>query len=122
MAASISLFLVFCASFGFGVTLLAVILLASLPRTGVDAKEPPLNVIELYDGPNGAAYLQIAEFTINGKAEVRACGGMERIDKSAYSKLAKVPLAGASTLEAWGRRSNEDYPGFGADVRSALQI
>ena len=79
--------------------LLAVILLASLPRTGVDAKEPPLNVIELYDGPNGAAYLQIAEFTINGKAEVRACGGMERIDKSAYSKLAKVPLAGASTLE-----------------------
>jgi len=53
-------------------------LLASLPRTGVDAKEPPLNVIELYDGPNGAAYLQIAEFTINGKAEVRACGGMER--------------------------------------------
>ena len=79
--------------------LLAVVLLASLPRTGVGAKEAPLNVIELYDGPNGAAYLQIAEFLINGKAEVRACGGIERIDKSAYSKLAKVPLSGATSLE-----------------------
>lgn len=79
--------------------LLAVVLLASLPRTSVGAKEAPLNVIELYDGPNGAAYLQIAEFLINGKAEVRACGGIERIDKSAYSKLAKVPLSGATSLE-----------------------
>jgi hypothetical protein len=70
-----------------------------IPRTGVGAKEEPLNAIELYDGPNGAAYVQIAEFTINGKAEVRACGGDERIDKSAYSKLGKVLLAGATSLE-----------------------
>ncbi len=79
--------------------LIAIVLLSSLPRPSIGAKEAPLNVIELYDGPNGAAYLQIAEFMINGKAEVRACGGMEKIDKSAYSKLAKISLAGASTLE-----------------------
>ncbi len=79
--------------------LVAVILLSSLPRTSVGAKEAPLNVIELYDGPSGAAYVQIAEFMINGKAELRACGGMEKIDKSAYSKLAKISLAGATTLE-----------------------
>ena len=78
---------------------LAVVLLASLPRPSVGAKEPPVNAIELYDGPNGAAYVQISEFMINGKAELRACGAAERIDKSAYGKLAKVPLSGATTLE-----------------------
>ena len=78
---------------------LAVVLLASLPRTAVGAKELPVNAIELYDGPNGAAYVQITEFLINGKAELRACGAAERIDKSAYSKLAKVPLSGATSLE-----------------------
>jgi hypothetical protein len=79
--------------------LLAVLLLVSFPRNTVGAKEAPLNAIELYDGPNGAAYVQLAEFLINGKAEVRACGGVERIDKSAYSKLGKVPLTGATSLE-----------------------
>ena len=78
---------------------LAIVLLASFPRTSVGAKEVPVNAIELYDGPNGAAYVQIAEFMINGKAELRACGAAERIDKSAYSKLAKVPLSGATSLE-----------------------
>jgi hypothetical protein len=76
-----------------------VVLFASLPRTRAGAKEPAVNAIELYDGPNGAAYVQIAEFMINGKAELRACGAAERIDKSAYSKLAKVPLSGATSLE-----------------------
>src|SRR5579863_8880746 len=79
--------------------LVAVIVLSSVPRPSVGEKEAPLNVIELYDGPSGAAYLQIADFMINGKAEVRACGGLERIDKSAYSKLAKASLSGAVTLE-----------------------
>ena len=78
---------------------LAVLLFVATPRTRVGAKEAPLNVIELYDGPNGASYVQIAEFLINGKAEVRACGGIEKIDKSAYSKLGKVLLSGATSLE-----------------------
>jgi hypothetical protein len=77
----------------------AVLLFVSIPRN-VQAKEAPLNAIELYDGPNGAAYVQIAEFMMNGKAEVKACGGAgERIDKSAYSKLGKVLLSGATSLE-----------------------
>lgn len=63
------------------------------------AKEASLTAIELYDGPNGAAYVQLADLEINGKAEVRACGDLQRIDKSAYSKLAKVLLTGATSLE-----------------------
>ena len=80
-------------------TVVAVSLFVSIPRTDVGAKEAPLNAIELYDGPNGAAYVQIAEFTVNGKAELRACGDSDKIDKSAYSKLGKVLLAGATSLE-----------------------
>jgi len=82
-----------------GCSSLALLLLVFSPRINVGAKEAPLNAIELYDGPNGAAYVQIAEFTINGKAEVRACGGVEKIDKSGYSKLGKVLLSGATWLE-----------------------
>jgi hypothetical protein len=77
-----------------------VVLFASLPRTRAGAKEPAVNAIELYDGPNGAAYVQIAEFMINGKAELRACGAAERIDKSAYSKLARYRYPGQLRLSA----------------------
>jgi hypothetical protein len=80
-------------------TAVAVSLSTSIPQIGVGAKETSLNAIELYDGPNGAAYVQIADFTINGKAEVRACAEGEKIDKSAYSKLEKVLLAGATSME-----------------------
>jgi hypothetical protein len=64
------------------------------------AKETtPLTAIELYDSSKGAAYLQLTEVLINGKAELRNCTGpAQKIDKSAYGKLPKVGLAGATSL------------------------
>ena len=37
------------------------------------AKDIPLTAIELYDGPSGAAYVQLTDVLINGKAEMRDC-------------------------------------------------
>jgi len=62
------------------------------------AKQPSLTVIELYDGPNGAAYLQIENALINGKPVFRDCTPYQSaaIDKSTYGRMQKVePVAGA---------------------------
>jgi len=58
----------------------------------VHSKDVPLSAIELFDGQNGAAYVQLSDLLINGKAEVRSCGGAAQINKSNYGKLAKIPL------------------------------
>ena len=80
----------------------ASIALIFLAFTGlaVHSKDAPLTVIELFDGPNGAAFVQVTGLLINGKAEVRACGGATTINKSAYGKLAKISLnASVTSLE-----------------------
>ena len=56
------------------------------------SKEAPLTAIELFDGSTGAAFVQVTDLLINGKAEVRSCGGATQINKSTYGKLAKIPL------------------------------
>ena len=61
------------------------------------SKDVPLLGIELFDGPNGAAFVQVSELLINGKAEVRSCGGASQINKSNYGKLVKIPLNSAVT-------------------------
>jgi hypothetical protein len=72
-----------------------VVVLALLAQ----AKEAPLTAIALYDSPKGAAYLQLTDVLINAKAELRICTGVtQRIDRSAYGKLGKAELAGASAL------------------------
>ncbi|HEY1898150.1 MAG TPA: hypothetical protein VGG62_17855, partial [Terracidiphilus sp.] len=65
------------------------------------AKEPSLTAIELYDGASGAAYIQIADVLINGKAELRSCVSSETssIDKSTYNKFQKVGMAPGGVLE-----------------------
>lgn len=63
------------------------------------AKEPSLTAIELYPGTSGPAYAQLANVTINGKTEVRLCGGSGPIDKNSYGKLQKVSLAVGMSLE-----------------------
>jgi hypothetical protein len=78
---------------------LLVAVLCSLASTLTGAKDAPLTAIELFDGANGAAYVQLTDLLINGKEEVRACDPAVAIDKSAYGKLPKVPLAGATSLE-----------------------
>jgi hypothetical protein len=78
---------------------LSTIVLAALSISGAHAKEAPLTGIELYDAAKGAAYLQLTDILINGKTELRACvGPTQRIDKSAYGKLPKVGLSGATSL------------------------
>jgi hypothetical protein len=63
----------------------------------IHSKEVPITAIELYDGPNGAAFVQFTGLLINGKAEVRACGGAAQISKSNYGKLLKIALTPSIT-------------------------
>lgn len=65
------------------------------------SKEPSLTAIALYDGPTGAAYVQLGEVLINGKAELRDCSQAQgaAIDKSVYGKLPKTMLAVGGVLE-----------------------
>ena len=79
--------------------LLAVVLASSAPAAF--GKEPSLTAIELYDGTTGAAYVQLAEVLINGKAELRDCSQAQgpSIDKSTYGKLPKITLTSGDTLE-----------------------
>src|SRR5580692_1803674 len=66
-------------------------------RSAVHSKDVPLTAIELFDGPNGAAFVQVSDLLINGKAEVRSCGGAAQINKSSYGKLTKIPLNSSVT-------------------------
>jgi hypothetical protein len=65
------------------------------------AKPVSLTAIELYDGPSGAAYVQLADVLINGKIEMRDCTQAQAaaIDKSAYGKMEKLTLAPGGVLE-----------------------
>jgi hypothetical protein len=65
------------------------------------ASQPTLTVIELYDGPNGAAYLQLSDVLINGKATLRDCTPFRAtgVDKSSYGKMQKVTLSPGAVLE-----------------------
>jgi hypothetical protein len=63
----------------------------------VCAKEIPVTAIEIFDGPNGAAAVQVTELLINGKSEVRSCGSATQINKSTYGKLAKITLNSSVT-------------------------
>jgi hypothetical protein len=65
------------------------------------AKEPSLAAIELFDGPSGPAYVQLADVLINGKVVLRSCAGAESgsIEKSAYNKFPKTALGAGGVLE-----------------------
>jgi len=78
---------------------LTAVMLAAISVLPVHAKEAPLTAIEIYQGPNGPAYLHITDVLINGKAELRSCEGMATIDKSNYGKLPKVTLTTGMSLE-----------------------
>lgn len=65
------------------------------------ASQPTLTAIELYDGPNGAAYLQLRDVLINGKATLRDCTPFQAtgVDKSSYGKMQKITLSPGAVLE-----------------------
>jgi hypothetical protein len=73
------------------------LLLIGLVVPAVQSKDVPITAIELYDGPNGAAFVQLTGLLINGKAEVRSCTGVTQINKSNYGKLPKVALTPSVT-------------------------
>jgi len=76
------------------------LLLIALAVPNVQSKDIPLTAIELYDGPDGAAFVQLTGLLINGKTEVRGCGGATQINKSNYGKLTKIILGpGITSLE-----------------------
>src|SRR5262245_34609757 len=62
------------------------------------AKDPAAAIV-LFDGPKGAAYVQITGITVNGKTELRVCDGVPKIDKRAYDVLPHAQLGGATSLE-----------------------
>jgi tetratricopeptide (TPR) repeat protein len=63
------------------------------------AKDVSLTAVVLFDGPQGAAYVQITEAVLNGKIEVRSCDGVSKLDKNTYNGLPRASLAGASSLQ-----------------------
>jgi hypothetical protein len=65
----------------------------------LSAKDVPLNAIVLYQASSGAAYVQMSDVLLNGKAEIRVCELGSKIDKSTYGKLPKTPLRGSASLE-----------------------
>jgi hypothetical protein len=74
---------------------LVLLLLIVLVVPAVQSKDVSLTAIELYDGPGGAAFVQITGLLINGKAEVRSCAAVTEINKSNYGKLPKITLTGS---------------------------
>ncbi|MGO9125466.1 MAG: hypothetical protein ACLP6G_11325 [Terriglobales bacterium] len=76
-----------------------VLCLVGFLAASAPAKDVPLTAIVLYDAPDGAAYVQMTGVMLNGKAEVRICDPATKIDKSAYGKLSKMQMKGATSLE-----------------------
>jgi hypothetical protein len=64
------------------------------------AKNAGLTAIEVYPGPAGQNYQQIADFILGGKNELLLCGDTTtNIDKNVYHRLGKVTLSAGMTLE-----------------------
>jgi hypothetical protein len=86
-------------SAGFVLATVWVVVLAIVLSPSATAKDAPLTAIELYDTSKGAAYLQLTDLLVNGKAELRGCSDpSQKIDKSTYGKLPKIGIAGATAL------------------------
>ena len=99
---------------------LALVFVA-LTGPAVHSKDAPLTAIELFDGPNGAAFVQVTELLINGKAEVRSCGGATQINKSTYGKLIKIPLnSSVTSVERDAEGNHEPYARLGLGVRGSF--
>src|SRR5262249_28290174 len=76
-----------------------LILLCLCVQSITVAGAAPANGVLLFDGPQGAAYIQITNVALNGKAEVRTCEGIAKFDKNAYDALPKANLTGATSLQ-----------------------
>ena len=67
--------------------------------TAFAAKDQPIiTAIELYDGPSGAAYVELTNLLINGRTALRVCDPGQSLNKSSYGKLARANLTVAAEL------------------------
>jgi len=71
--------------------------IVAVAGTTLQSKDVPLTAIEVFDGTNGAAFVQITGLLMNGKAELRSCQGVSQINKSNYGKLPKIQLNSSAT-------------------------
>jgi hypothetical protein len=67
------------------------------------AKDVSLTAIVLFDGPEGAAYVQVNGIALNGKSELRICDGVAKISKRNYDTLLRTQISTGASLE---RRSD----------------
>jgi len=81
------------------VAVVTVFVLVGGASITASAKDSSLTAVVLFDGPQGAAYVQITEAALNGKIEVRSCDGVSRLDKNTYNGLPRLSLSGASSLQ-----------------------
>jgi hypothetical protein len=63
------------------------------------AKDAPLTAIILFDGPEGAAYVQVNGIALNGKSELRICDGVAKISKRNYDTLLRTQISSGVSLE-----------------------
>ena len=75
---------------------LAALLVAAAPAA---AKDIPVSAIILYRNSSGVSYLQITDFMLNGKQELRDCSGADSLDKNAFRHLPKFKLSAGMVLE-----------------------
>jgi hypothetical protein len=73
-----------------------LVIAASTVAAGKDAS---VTAVVLFEGPHGTAYVQITDATLNGKAEVRLCEGVSKLDKNGYNRLPRATLIGAKSLQ-----------------------
>ena len=74
----------------------AIVLAAATAAAG---KDPGVTAVVLFDGPEGTAYVQLTDTTLNGKTELRVCEGISKLDKSAYNALPRATFVGAKSLQ-----------------------
>jgi hypothetical protein len=63
------------------------------------AKDAPVTGILVYGSGGNLTYVQVTDFLVNGKTELRACSGSGPISKSEYKNLGKISLATVKSLE-----------------------
>jgi hypothetical protein len=89
------------ANLGKGLRIAAVLMVCLGFWSGMGrAKENGLTAIELYDGPSGAAYVQLTNVLISAKLELRVTGSADTpMDHGSYNKLNKTTMSVGGVLE-----------------------
>jgi hypothetical protein len=83
----------------FGSRLAQWLAFSLLAVSGAVAKDVPVTGILVYGSNGSLSYVQVTDFLVNGKTELRACNGSGAITKSEYKNLGKISLTAVKSLE-----------------------